>query len=117
MGSFAGGQLFSRWLEAGDDIWQAGFKVSGLLTGLSVAAWAFFQMAQQTKAQSAEPFRWSLWVRHFTDVAEVWRERPLWRATMGICFFYGVGGYVMLLIPQIAYEMGRGRAHRRGLGA
>ncbi len=108
VGSFAGGQLFSRGLEAGDDIWAAGFTVTALLTGLSVAAWAFFQLTQPTKAQSAEPFRWGLWVRHFTDVTEVWRERPLWRATMGICFFYGVGGYVMLLIPQIAYEMQAG---------
>ncbi len=105
VGSFAGGQLFSHWLAAGDDIWHAGLKVAVLLTGLSVATWAFFQLAQPTKAQSTEPFRWSLWVRHFTDVSEVWRERPLWRTAMGICFFYGVGGYVMLLVPQIAYEM------------
>jgi acyl-[acyl-carrier-protein]-phospholipid O-acyltransferase/long-chain-fatty-acid--[acyl-carrier-protein] ligase len=35
----------------------------------------------------------------------VWKDRPLWRSTMGICFFYAVGGYVMLVIPQIAYEM------------
>src|SRR6478736_3575851 len=27
---------------------------------------------------------------------------------MGICFFYGVGGYIMLLIPQIAYELQAG---------
>jgi len=108
VGSFAGGRLFSHWLEAGGDLWSAGLKVGWLLAGLAVAAWAFFQMAQPTKAQSAEPFRWSLLVRHFTDVAEVWRERPLWRTTMGICFFYAVGGYFMLLLPQIAYEMENG---------
>jgi acyl-[acyl-carrier-protein]-phospholipid O-acyltransferase/long-chain-fatty-acid--[acyl-carrier-protein] ligase len=105
VGTFAGGWLFSHWLAAGDDIWAAGLKVAWLLTALSVVAWAFFQVAQPTKSQSAEPFRWSLWFRHFTDVVEVWRERPLWRSTMGICFFYAVGGYFMLLIPQIAYEM------------
>lgn len=105
VGSFAGGQLFSHWLEAGGDVWQAGLKVIGLLAGLSAAAWVVFQAAEPTKAQSTEPFHWTLWVRHFKDVAEVWRERPLWRSTMGICFFYGVGGYFMLLIPQIAFEM------------
>ncbi len=105
VGSFAGGQLFSHWLAAGEDIWQAGLNVVWILTGLSVAAWAFFQVAQPTKAQSTEPFRWSLWVRHVIDIAEVWRDRPLWRSAMGICFFYAVGGYVSLLIPQIAYEM------------
>jgi acyl-[acyl-carrier-protein]-phospholipid O-acyltransferase / long-chain-fatty-acid--[acyl-carrier-protein] ligase len=108
VGTFAGGQLFSHWLAADGDLWAAGLKVAWLLTGLSVAAWAVFQAAQPTRAQSAEPFRANLWVRHFTDVAEVWRERPLWRATMGICFFYGVGGYFMMLVPQIAYELEAG---------
>jgi len=108
VGSFAGGQLFSHWLEAGGDNWQAAFKVALLLTGLALAAWAVFQSALPTKSHSAEPFHWSLWVRHFKDVKEVWRERPLWRATMGICFFYAVGGYMMLLIPQIAYELQAG---------
>ena len=108
VGTFAGGWMFSHWLSAGDDIWQAGLKVAWPLTGLAVLAWAFFQVAQPTKAQSAEPFRWSLWFRHFKDVAEVWRERPLWRSTMGICFFYAIGGYFMLLVPQIAYELEAG---------
>jgi acyl-[acyl-carrier-protein]-phospholipid O-acyltransferase/long-chain-fatty-acid--[acyl-carrier-protein] ligase len=108
VGTFAGGVLFSHWLGQGDDIWQAGLKVSWILTGLAVLAWALFQVAHRTQAQSSEPFRWSLMVRHAKDVAEVWRERPLWRTTMGICFFYAVGGYFMLLIPQIAYEMEQG---------
>ena len=108
VGSFAGGQLFAYWLGTGGDVWQAGMRVALLLTGLSVLAWLFFQVARPTQAQSREPFRWSLWVRHFTDVAEVWHDRPLWRATMGICFFYGLGGYLTLLLPQIAYELQHG---------
>lgn len=108
VGSFAGGALFSHGLGSGGTPWSAALRVAGLLAGLAVAAWAVFQVAQPTPAQSAEPFRWSLWVRHFTDVAEVWRERPLWRAAMGICFFYGVGGYFSLLIPQVAFEMEAG---------
>ncbi len=105
IGTFAGGWLFSHWLASTGDIWAAGLKVAWPLTGLAVAAWAFFQVAAPTKAQSAEPFHWKLWFRHFTDVLEVWRERPLWRSTMGICFFYAIGGYFMLLVPQIAYEL------------
>lgn len=105
VGTFAGGWLFSHRLEGGGDVWAAGLNVAWLLTGLAVVAWAFFQVARPTRAQSTEPFRWNLWFRHVRDVAEVWRERPLWRATMGICFFYAVGGYFVLLIPQIAYEL------------
>jgi hypothetical protein len=80
------------------------------VTGLAVLAWLFFQAAKPTQAQSREPFHRGLWVRHFTDVAEVWRNPLLWRATMGICFFYGVAGYITLLIPQIAFEMQGGGA-------
>ncbi|MBI2512941.1 MAG: MFS transporter [Opitutae bacterium] len=107
-GSFAGSALFSHWLAAGDAPWQAALNVSALLGGLSLVAWALFQLAAPTPAQSAEPFSRSLWVRHFRDIAEVWREKPLWRSTMGICFFYGIGGYISLLLPQVAFEQQHG---------
>jgi acyl-[acyl-carrier-protein]-phospholipid O-acyltransferase / long-chain-fatty-acid--[acyl-carrier-protein] ligase len=108
VGSFAGGWMFSHWLVAEGDPWRAAQYTAGVLAVLSVVAWAVFQVAAPTPAQSAEPFRWNLWVRHFTDVAEVWRERPLWRSVMGICFFYGAGGYMSALIPQVAFEMESG---------
>jgi len=105
VGSFGGGLMFSHWLGQSGDSWLAATRTTWVLAGLAVAGWAVFQLAQKTPAQSTEPFRWSLWVRHFRDVTEVRRDRPLWRATMGICFFYGVGSYVSLLIPQVAAEL------------
>ena len=108
VGSFVGGSLFSHWLGADGDPWLAAKSTAWVLMGLSGIGWAIFQLAGKTPAQSTEPFRWSLWARHFTDVAEVWRNRPMWRATMGICFFYGVGSYVSALIPQAAFELESG---------
>lgn len=108
VGSFAGGWLFAHWLGQGADPWAAALKVTGVLTVLAAAGWAVFQLAAPTPAQSTTKFSAGLWVQHLTDVAEVWRERPLWRATMGICFFYGVGGYITLLLPQVAFEMEQG---------
>ncbi|MBI2814747.1 MAG: MFS transporter [Opitutae bacterium] len=110
VGSFGGGLMFSHWLGQGGDPWRAALSTAWVLAGLAVAAWAVFQLAQKTPAQSPEPFHWNLWVRHFRDITEVWRDRPLWRATLGICFFYGVGSYVSLLIPQVAAELERGGA-------
>ena len=104
VGSFAGATLFSVFLGAGHDVWASSQWVAAVLTVLSVVALGIFQFAERTVAHSQEPFSPSLWVRHFRDVAEVWRERELWRATMGICFFYGVGGYVSALVPQVAFE-------------
>ena len=108
VGSFAGGAMFSHWFSTGGDPWAAALNTAWVLTALAVIAWALFQVADPTKSHSTEPFRWSLWVRHYTDVLEVWQARPLWRATMGICFFYGVGGYATVLIQQVGYELTNG---------
>ncbi len=108
VGSFAGGYLFSHWLREGGDPWLAARNTAWILMGLSAVAWILFQLAAKTPAQSSKPFHFSLWMGHFTDVREVWSNRPLWRATMGICFFYGVGGYIAALIPQIAFELQHG---------
>lgn len=110
VGSWAGGTMFSAWLSHGSEPWQAASNVTLVLGMLSVFAWAIFQFAAPTPAQSQEPFSGKLFVRHFTDILEVWREKLLWRATMGICFFYGVGGYVATLVPQIAFEHQNGGA-------
>ncbi len=110
VGSFAGGWMFSHWLGDSGDPWRAALGVVLTLWVLSVVAWAIFQFAEPTPAQSDMPFSWSLWVRHFTLAQEVRQDRPLWRATMGVCFFYGVGGYVSLLLPQVAYELTSGGA-------
>lgn len=104
VGSWAGGTMFSAALGNGAAPWEAAFQISVVLGALSIVAWGIFQFAAPTPAQGAKPFRWSLWVAHFRDVAEIWREKPLWRSVMGICFFYGVGGYVSALLPQVAQE-------------
>ncbi len=108
VGSFAGGALFSYWLGSSGDPWAAALNTAWVLSALAVIAWVQFQVAQPTKSHSTEPFRWSLWVRHYRDVLEVWQARPLWRATMGICFFYGVGGYATVLLQQVGYELTHG---------
>ena len=108
VGSFAGGWLFSFFLADGDDVWRAALLTTFILQGLSLAALAGFQLAAATPAHSTEPFHWSLATRHFRDVGELWRERPLFRATIGICFFYGVGGYLYLLLAQVGYEVHAG---------
>ncbi len=107
-GSFAGGQMFSHWLEAGGGLWHAAMLVSLVLLGLSVVAWLVFRFAQPTPAQSTKPFTWRLLFQHFTDVREVWNDGPLRRTALGVCFFYGIGGFVALLLPQVAFEMEAG---------
>src|SRR5665213_1708982 len=94
VGSFAGGYIFSHSLGIQGDPWRAAMHTAWILLGLSVMACGVFQLAEKTSAQTSTPFHFSLWFRHFADVRELWSNRPMWRATMGICFFYGVGSYI-----------------------
>ena len=108
VGGFAGGRMFDHWTGPGGDPWHGALAAALVLTGLSAFSWALFQLVTPTPAQSAEPFRINLLWRHGAQVAELWRDRPLLRATFGIMFFYGVGGYLYLLFIQMGADLHAG---------
>ena len=108
VGGFAGGRMFDAWTRAGGDPWRGALITTMVLTGLSAFSWSLFQFVEKTKAQSTEPFRVSLLWRHGSQVAELWRDRPLLRATFGIMFFYGMGGYLYLLFLQMGADLHAG---------
>ncbi len=111
-GGMAGGQMFDRCTGAGGDPWHGAMVTAMILTGLSALSWAIFQLVQKTEAQSTEPFQIGLLWRHARQVSELWRDRPLLRATFGIMFFYGVGGYLYLLFIQMGADL-----HNGGVGS
>ncbi|HLP26293.1 MAG TPA: MFS transporter, partial [Acidobacteriota bacterium] len=103
-GAWAGGWLFSRGLQAGATPWMAVSSVSLMLGGLAVVAWLGWRLAVRTPAQSAEPMTASVCVRHARDLAEIWRDKPMWRSALGIGFAAGMGSYVMLALGQVVRE-------------
>jgi acyl-[acyl-carrier-protein]-phospholipid O-acyltransferase/long-chain-fatty-acid--[acyl-carrier-protein] ligase len=112
LGSFGGGRLFDYWTAGTADPWRGAIWTAVVLTTLSAASWAGFQLVPATPAQSVEPFRVSLFVRHGAQVLELWKTRPIFRATLGVMFFYGLGGYIYLLCAQIGAD-----AHQGGVGS
>jgi acyl-[acyl-carrier-protein]-phospholipid O-acyltransferase / long-chain-fatty-acid--[acyl-carrier-protein] ligase len=112
-GGFGGGWMFDHWTGTrGRDPWQGALITTLVLTALSGGSWLVFQLVQKTKPQSNEPFSFALFYRHGSQVAELWRERILLRATVGIMFFYGLGGYVYLLFIQMGADI-----HEGGVGS
>jgi acyl-[acyl-carrier-protein]-phospholipid O-acyltransferase/long-chain-fatty-acid--[acyl-carrier-protein] ligase len=119
-GIFGGGRLFDvltrHELQLGlgqvDAAWHGALLTAVLLAFFSVLSWLVFQLVQRTEAQSAEPFRAGLFWRHGAQIAELWRDRPLRRATFGIMFFYGSGSYLLVLLIQIGAEL-----HGGGVGS
>lgn len=108
VGGFAGGGMFDHWTGPGGDPWHGALATALVLTGLSAFSWALFQFVTPTPAQTTEPFRLNLLWRHASQVGELWRDRPLLRATFGIMFFYGVGGYLYLLFIQMGANLHSG---------
>ncbi len=104
LGGFGGGRIFDAWTAWAGDPWQGALYTTAILIVLSAASWAVFQGVEATEAQSREPFRWSLFVRHGAQLYELWASRPLLRATFGIMFFYGLGAYIYLLALQIGVD-------------
>ncbi len=112
-GIFGGGWLFDRLthhklqegLAAPEAAWSGALLTAVLLTVLSVLSWLVFQLVERTRAQSAEPFRTNIFWRHGAQVAELWRDRPLLRATYGIMFFYGLGAYLLVLLIQMGADL------------
>jgi acyl-[acyl-carrier-protein]-phospholipid O-acyltransferase/long-chain-fatty-acid--[acyl-carrier-protein] ligase len=112
-GAFAGGVFFDFLTRrGGGDPWVGAYWTAVTLTVLAALPWLMIQLMQATKAQSAQPFRPELLWQHGSQVRELWRARPLRRATLGIMFFYALGGYVLLLFAQIGAE-----AHGGGIGS
>ena len=108
VGGFAGGRMFDGWTGPAGDPWHGALVTALVLTVLSGLSWLVFQLVARTSAQSAEPFRVNLLWRHASQVAELWRDRPLLRATFGIMFFYGMGGYLYLLFIQMGADLHAG---------
>jgi len=119
-GIFAGGWLFdtltaralASGLVGGHAAAHGALLTAMILTVLSVLAWLVIFLLPATPAQSTEPFSGRLLWRHGSQIAELWRSRPLLRATFGIMFFYGVGGYMLVLLIQMGADL-----HAGGLGS
>ncbi|HVU18668.1 MAG TPA: MFS transporter [Candidatus Didemnitutus sp.] len=118
VGIFAGGAIFdalTRSVTATGvvpgpaEAWKGALLTAGALAALSAVSWLVFQMVTPTTVQSGEPFQVNLFWRHGRQVAELWRDRPLLRATTGIMFFYALGGYMLVLFLQLGADVHQGR--------
>ncbi|HXS31550.1 MAG TPA: MFS transporter, partial [Steroidobacteraceae bacterium] len=89
VGIFAGGWLFdtltahavAAGFAGGHAAAHGALLTAVILSVLSVLAWLVFQFVPATPAQSSERFAPDLFWRHGRQIAELWRERPLLRAT------------------------------------
>lgn len=103
LGQIIGGFWYDAWgLQTGRGPWTAAMiPVLWILIG-ALLSLVFAHLIQTTKSQSGEVFSWSMTVRHFGDLRELKKDSLLWRCTLGIAFFWSFGGFLQMLLIQIA---------------
>ncbi|MDD2708487.1 MAG: MFS transporter [Verrucomicrobiae bacterium] len=109
LGSVVGGQLFDHLSRSAHNYWLGGFQTAGILTAGAILAWSIFQGVHKTESQSSEPFEIGMLWRHFSQVGELWREKPLRLAALGIAYFYSFGGLLYLSFVQLGKELHAGQ--------
>jgi len=111
------GQIFAGWLfdhrfkghGGGADVaWHVALNPLLLLAALSVpalaTAWAVPRVPR-VPAQGRPKFTAKLVVSHFLNLADLWRDAPLRRASFGVAFFWGFAAFINLWSVKLAKAM------------
>lgn len=88
--------------------WTAALAPLILLAGLSIPALGLAIAIPRVPAQSCEKFSAKLAVSHFTNLADLWRDAPLRRASFGVAFFWGFAAFINLWSVKLAQMLTHG---------
>ncbi|MFT5191046.1 MAG: acyl-[acyl-carrier-protein]-phospholipid O-acyltransferase [Verrucomicrobiales bacterium] len=103
-GSPAGGGGYKAARGWINDPWMAGLIPIGFILLFAVIALLIVRKIQPTPAHHQEKLRAGIFFRHFADLAEVYRSRPVWLSSLGIAFFWFSGAFAIAVFTQIAQE-------------
>ncbi len=105
LGQILGGFSYDVWgLQVGREPWAAAMvPVLWVLIGAGVSL-VLSHSIHPTKTRHTERFSWAVATRHFHDLGKLVNDRPMWRCTLGISFFWGFGGFLQFLLLQRAEE-------------
>ncbi|NNM28778.1 MAG: MFS transporter, partial [Akkermansiaceae bacterium] len=104
-GTILMGFWFDGRLALSGSGWQAGFVPVIALTVAATSAIVAAHLIERTPRQGRETWRWTIPLRHFEQLAEVLRERPLRLSALGVAYFWTFGGVVQLISVQISREL------------
>ena len=108
-GQIAAGWLFDYRLKGhggGREMaWTVALAPLLLLAGLSVPALAVAWAVPRVPAQHGPKFTAKLAVSHFLNLADLWRDAALRRASFGVAFFWGFAAFINLWSVKLAKAM------------
>lgn len=110
-GMIVGGMWFDRGLASTGSGWSAALVPVAVLWAGGLLAIVSAHRIQATRASMSDGYSLRIAFRHFRDLGEVWRQRRLRQAALGVAFFWGFAGFISLVVVQIAKEL-----HGGGVG-
>lgn len=105
------GQIFAGWLfdhrfaghgGGGEIAWQVALAPLVIVAACSVPGLAVAWAIPRVPAQEGPGFSAKLVVSHFMNLADLWRDIPLRRASFGVAFFWGFAAFINLWSVKIA---------------
>ena len=111
------GQIIAGWLfdwryhtlgSSPAHAWQAALSPMLVLTLFAAPALMLAWIIPRVPAQGSEPFKAKVAVSHFTHLADLWRDAPLRRGSLGVAFFWGFGSFINLWSVKLAKEISGG---------
>ena len=88
--------------------WKAALAPLLVLTALSIPALAMALAVPRVPAKGGVKFTAKLAVSHFANLADLWSDGPLRRASFGVAFFWGFAAFINLWSVKVAKEMTHG---------
>jgi len=94
-----------RFTAAGGEAehaWSAGSIPLLVLTALAIPAIFMAWVIPRTPAQGASPLKPSVAFQHFRHLGDLWRDRPMRHAALGIAFFWGFVALINIWSIKVA---------------
>jgi len=85
--------------------WAAAYQPLWILALFSVPALALALLVPRVPAKGSVKFTGKLIFSHFTHLSELWADRPMRRAALGVGFFWGFAAFINLWSVKVAKVM------------
>ena len=107
-GAFLGAFAFDQLVE-GRGGWEAGLLVCAIISILALFSWIISIPIPETQVSGNKPFRFSLLISHFNDMAFLFKHKELRYAALGDAWFWAVGGFFYLVLVKLSGEVVSGK--------
>jgi acyl-[acyl-carrier-protein]-phospholipid O-acyltransferase/long-chain-fatty-acid--[acyl-carrier-protein] ligase len=113
-GQIVGGTWFDHGISHGRWGWDAALTPLWTLLALCLVSIVLAHLLQSTRPQSERPFSLKEATSHLRDLGEFFHDRSLLLYGLSVAYFWGFGGFINLIVLEIAEKMFHGGAGTGG---